>query len=83
MPPEDDPQHNRHEARLTRLEEAIGFTDHAQEQLAAEVRLLSNRLHEFGRRISEIESRLGLVFDRIERVESQAPSMPPGETRSE
>jgi uncharacterized coiled-coil protein SlyX len=46
------------EARLARLEESIGFAEHALGQLSDEVRLLNQRLRDLGKKINSLEARL-------------------------
>jgi len=43
--------------RLQRLEESLGFAQHENEQLAAEVLVLGRRLQELSRRVDALEQR--------------------------
>lgn len=45
-------------ARLTRVEEHAGFTEHTVEQLSAEMAAMNKRMHELLRRIDGLERRL-------------------------
>lgn len=46
-------------ARLVRVEEHTGFTEHTVEQLSAEMAAMNKRMHELLRRIDGLERRLG------------------------
>lgn len=72
MAEQNDPQLIRLEERLTRLEEIVGFAEHANEQLSEEIRTLGSRVRELTRRIDAMEARLGGVAERIEQVETRA-----------
>lgn len=44
--------------RLTRVEEHLGFTEHAAEQLSAEIATINRRVKEIADRLGRIEQRL-------------------------
>lgn len=71
MAENNDPQLARLAERLRRLEEAVGFAEHAGEQLSEEIRLLGGRLRDLTRRIDAMESRLGGVAERVDQVEAR------------
>jgi chromosome segregation ATPase len=71
MADNNDPQLARLAERLTRLEEAVGFAEHAGEQLSEEIRLLGGRLRDLTRRLDAMESRLGVVAERVDQVEAR------------
>lgn len=53
--------HAPDDARLDRLEEAAGFTDHRVDQLADEVREVFERVRRLSARLDALEHRLSIV----------------------
>lgn len=74
MAPPDHPELlGRLEARVTGLEEHAAFSERTVEELAAEVRLLNERVRELGRKLAAAEERLGRVEVR-DRATEQPPA---------
>lgn len=71
MADRNDPQLDELAGRLTRLEEAVGFAEHAGEQLSEEIRLLGGRLLDLARRLDALEARVGGVAERVDQVEAR------------
>ncbi|MFN7020299.1 MAG: SlyX family protein [Phycisphaerales bacterium] len=75
MPPPDHPELlGRLEARVTGLEEHAAFSERAVEELAAEVRLLNERVRDLGRKLAAAEARIGKVEVRGQASEDAPPA---------
>lgn len=70
--PNEAPDSN---ARLTRLEESVGFIDHHAGQLGEEVRSLSREIAALARRLSALERRLLDLTDSA--TEAASLNVPP------
>lgn len=73
------PQHNPEpdrttEARLTRLEETVGFVDHVSGQLSGEIAAINREVAGLARRLATLERRLTELNDSITDA---APVVPP------
>lgn len=69
-------EHN--ETRLIRLEERAGFTEHTTEQLSAELARAYTLIDRLGRRISDLERRVGVVeTGSSDRLASDPLELPP------
>lgn len=66
--------HHDHDARLTRLEEAVGFTDRTGEQLNEQIVALNREVGSLSRRLASLERRLTDLHDSITEA---APVVPP------
>jgi uncharacterized coiled-coil protein SlyX len=71
---EDSPELH---ARLIRLEEAVGFADHATQQMSGEMIALHKRLESMAKRIEMLEGRLKDVASSI-----TAPDTDPARTQT-
>jgi uncharacterized coiled-coil protein SlyX len=72
MAAHDDP--HGHDRRLTRLEEAVGFTDRTGEQLSEQIVALNREVGSLSRRLANLERRLTDLHDSITEA---APVVPP------
>ena len=62
------------DARLVRLEEAVGFADHTTQQLSTEIAALNREVSGLARRLASLERRLTELNDTITEA---APVVPP------
>lgn len=69
----DQPDPNA-DARLTRLEEAVGFVDHTAQQLSTEIAAINREVAGLVRRLTSLERRLNELNDTITDA---APLVPP------
>jgi uncharacterized coiled-coil protein SlyX len=51
------------DARLARVEEALGFTERTVEQLSGEIADINKRLQSLAKRLAALEDRLGALED--------------------
>ncbi len=68
-----EPPHE-YDRRLTRLEEAVGFTDRTGEQLNEQIVALTREIGSLSRRLASLERRLTDLHDSITEA---APVVPP------
>tara|TARA_R110000782_G_scaffold57258_16_gene119703 strand:- start:7071 stop:7343 length:273 start_codon:yes stop_codon:yes gene_type:complete len=62
------------DARLTRLEETVGFVDHVSGQLSGEIAAINREVAGLARRLAVLERRLTELNDSITEA---APVVPP------
>jgi len=60
------------EARLRRLEEALGFAEHAVEASGRELAVVSRQVHEVTQRLERLERRLDEALSRLPPPTSSA-----------
>lgn len=75
-PPSSGPSATELAGRVQRLEEALGFAEHTNEQLSQEIRELGSRLRDTQKRLDLLERRVGSVDERIDKI---GPMAAPGE----
>jgi uncharacterized coiled-coil protein SlyX len=67
-----------HEERLIRIEERLGFTDHAADQLSTELARAYTLIDRLSRRINDLERRIGVVESgSIENAPNDPLELPP------
>lgn len=73
-PPSANQPDPTHHARLTRLEETVGFVDHTASQLSGEIAALNREVTGLVRRLSALERRL---TELNSTMTDAAPLVPP------
>lgn len=72
---------NNHELRLKRLEEAIGFTEHAGAQLGLQVAEMNKRLYDAINRLELLERRINSLAAREGDADGKAPATNTGSSK--
>ena len=62
------------DARITKLEESVGYSDHTIDQLSSEIARVNQAVLSLSRRLIHLESRLSELNDR---VGEDIPNLPP------
>src|SRR5262245_9242664 len=63
--------------RLQRVEETVSFADRAEESLTQELRNLDRQLRDLSVRVQRLETGVGTLDERLERVEHPREPEPP------